>query len=209
MKMIEQKFFKQMQSQIDASIRLPEAAWNDLVNLFQQVVLKKGEHVVLPGDATSGLYFVCSGLLRYYYITDDGKEWNKAFVAEDTLTASFSEDFLGYPSPYGIQALENSILLSARYADFEGLYERHNSAERLGRRFVEQVLAVKLARERSFLQNDAKARYRDFLRQHPGLCERIPQYQLASYLGVSDVTLSRLRGQMLEIKKTPNPINKC
>lgn len=193
--MIEQQFLKQMRVQIEKFAQLTETAWNDLVRLFRLLTLSKGSHIVLPGDATSGLYFVCSGLLRYYHIADDGKEWNKAFIAENTLTASFSEDFLGYPSPYGIQVLENTILLSARYVDFEALYEPHVSIERLGRRFVEQVLAIKLSRERSFLQHNAKSRYRDFLCQYPGLSERIPQYHLASYLGVSEVTLSRLRGQ--------------
>ena len=191
--MIEQQFLKQLYVQVEKFSRLTEAAWDDLSRLFRLLNLSKGGHIVSPGDATSGLYFVCSGLLRYYYIAEDGKEWNKAFIAENTLTASFSEDFLGYPSPYGIQALENSFLLSARYVDFEALYELHTSIERLGRRFVEQVLAVKLTRERSFLQHDARSRYRDFLHQHPGLSERIPQYHLASYLGISEVTLSRLR----------------
>ncbi len=196
--MIEQQLLKQLRAQIEQFAPLAEAAWNDFVCLFQLRTLNKGSHIVLPGDPTSGLYFVCAGLLRYYYIADDGKEWNKAFITENTLTASFSEDFSGSPSPYGIQTLENTILLSARYTDFEALYEPHISVERLERRFVEQVLAGKLSRERSFLQYNAKSRYQDFLRQHPSLPERIPQYHLASYLGVSEVTLSRLRNQPLD-----------
>lgn len=194
--MIDQPLLSQMRAQIEKLAQLTESAWTDFVHLFRLVPLSKGAHVVLPGDITSGLYFVCKGLLRYYYIAADGKEWNKAFIAENALTASFSEDFLGCPSPYGIQALDDAVLLSARYADFEALYPSHVSIERVGRRFVEQVLAVKLSRERSFLQLDAKSRYLDFLAHHPGLSERIPQYHLASYLGVSEVTLSRLRSKI-------------
>lgn len=203
--MVDPQFLDQMLVQIERSAQLTKTAWHDLTPLFRQLTLKKGDHIVLPGDATSGLYFVCRGLIRYYYITEEGKEWNKAFIAEDSLAASFSEDFLGYPSPYGIQALENTILLSARYIDFESLYERHASIERLGRRFIEQVLAAKLSRERSFLHHDATSRYQDFLRQHPGLSERIPQYHLASYLGVTEVTLSRLRGQISNLKDETKP----
>lgn len=68
--------------------------------------------------------------------------------------------------------------------------------ERLGRKFVEQVLISKMQRERSFLQNDAKMRYLDFLNHFPDLAQRLSQYQLASYLGVSEVSLSRIRNQL-------------
>lgn len=163
-------------------------------------------HAALPGDASSRLYFVCDGLLRYCFTGDAGKEWNKAFVGADTLTLSFSEDFLGYPSPYAIQALESTTLLWARYGNFRALFDRHASLDRLGRRLIEQLLRVKLSRERSFLQHNASARYLDFVEQYPELAERIPQYHLASYLGISEVALSRIRRK---IGPQPHLINKC
>jgi hypothetical protein len=68
--------------------------------------------------------------------------------------------------------------------------------ERLGRRLIELVLISKMQRERSFLQGDATSRYLDFIKQHPELTQRIPQYHLASYLGITEVSLSRICGKV-------------
>lgn len=195
--MNKEALIEKMRPRVRELAELSSEAWNDFIDIFAPVELEKRQHLFLPGQGnSSSLYYVCSGLLRFYFISEDGKEWSKGFVPEDTLTASFSEDFLGYPSPYGIQVLENSILLRARFSDYRTLCDKHRSIERFGRRFIEQILAMKLTRERSFLQFDATSRYLDFVEQNPGLVERIPQYHLASYLGVSEVGLSRIRGQL-------------
>lgn len=185
-----------MRAQFEILSPLNGQAWQALQSLFAICELSTGEH--LPNNAASGskLIFVCTGLLRYYYTTDDGKEWNKAFVTEHMLTAAFCDDFLAHPSPYIIEALEDSVLMVACYREFTALATQQACVERLGLRFLEQLLAVKLNRERSFLVNNASARYLELLKNQPELCARLTQYHLASYLGISEVSLSRLRNQV-------------
>lgn len=163
-----------------------------LLKLFEIREYKNKIHVVDPSEEKSSVFFVLSGLIRYYYLSDDGKEWNKAFVSENMMSTSFSKDFLGLVSPYGIQAIEKTVILIADFSEFEALYDQHPTIERLGRKIIESILIGKIKRERSFLQNNAKIRYMDFLEQYPGLFQRIPQYHLASYLGITEVSLSRL-----------------
>jgi len=108
------------------------------------------------------------------------------------MSTSFTTDFLGRASPFGIQAMEDTTLLMASYADFEALYDRHPMIERLGRKLIESILISKMNRERSFLINDARHRYEEFVLQCPELVARIPKSHLASYLGITESSLSRL-----------------
>jgi len=189
---MEEKCYAQMHVSINQYIQLSEIDWEALQHLFQLRKYKKGTHIAYPGEENSSIFYIYTGLIRYYYLADDGQEWNKAFIAENMLSASFSTDFLGHASPYGIHALEDTILLISSYTEFEMLYDIHPMIERLGRKFIEFVLISKMKRERSFLQNNAESRYVDFRNQYPELVKRIAQYHLASYLGISEVSLSRI-----------------
>ena len=71
-------------------------------------------YISLPGDATHELLFVCQGLLRFYYVSGDGKESNKAFIAENEFAGPLASAMLNLPIYYGIQALEPTTLLAAR-----------------------------------------------------------------------------------------------
>jgi CRP-like cAMP-binding protein len=72
-------------------------------------------------------------------------------------------------------------------------YDRHACWERLGRKNAEQLVLIKEAREKELLLDSLEVRYQRFLQEFPGLADRIPQYHIASYLGVTDVALSRIR----------------
>jgi len=104
-------------------------------------------------------------LIRYFYLSDDGKEWNKAFIAENMISTSFTTDFLGSASSYGIQALADSVLLIGSFSQFEKLYDLYPNIERLGRKIIESLLIMKMNRERSFLQDSAKVKYQRIFRE--------------------------------------------
>ena len=165
---------------------------DELIKIFSAKNIATGYHLGEPGADNSTIFLVVSGLIRYYYLAEDGKEWNKAFVSSGIMSTSFSKDFLKRNSPYGIQALEDTTILIADYSDFESLFEKYHMIERLGRRILESILIFKMNRERSFIQDSAKDRYDDFVTEYPSLLERIPQYQMASYLGITEASLSRI-----------------
>lgn len=173
-------------------VSLKKQEFDDLVKLFNAKHINENNYLEKPDADRSTIFFVVSGLARYFYLAEDGKEWNKAFVSTGMMSTSFSKDFLGRSSPYGIQALEDTTILVANYSDFELLYDKYQMIERLGRKILENILIFKMNRERSFLQDRAEARYDDFIREYPSLLKRIPQYHIASYLGITEASLSRI-----------------
>ena len=148
-----------------------------------------------PGDETHELLFCCQGVLRFYYLSADGKETNKAFIAENEFAGPLASTMLGLPVYYGIQALEQTDYLVAPLSQFTALYSANPLFERIGRKLAELLLMRKELRMRSMLEQTATERYLDFKAKNPSLINRIPQYQLASYLGISEVSLSRLKNK--------------
>lgn len=135
-------------------------------------------------------------MLRFYYVDSEGKESNKAFVTENTFAGSPVSFLLDLPTVYGIQALEATTLLAADYADFNALLDLHPIFDRLGRFFAERLLIRKELRARSLLEQNATERYLNFVKNEPHLLQRVTQYHVASYLGVTEVSLSRLRSSL-------------
>ncbi len=184
---------QQMRIALVKWVDLDEQQWHLLASKFQVKVVQKNEYIALPGTKIHELYFVCSGLLRFYYVIDNGMESNKAFIAENTLAGSLAAYNLNSPILYGVQALEQTMLLTASFNEFVALFEQHPIFDRLGRKLAEWMLIRKEIRARSLLQQQAQERYLDFVQQYPDLVKRIPQYHIASYLGITEVSLSRLK----------------
>ena len=171
-------------------------AWVDFAEAFDERRVGDGDHLVLAGAALPDVIFVVTGLLRLYYTDREGREWNKAFAVEDGFTGSLASGLLGVAAPFSIQALEPTVVLAARWDALEALYDRHPALERLGRRVAEQVAVKKEVKERAFLEQTATERYEAFVQNEPGLVARLPLYHVASYVGVTEVSLSRIRGRI-------------
>ena len=152
--------------------------------------------VALPGADAHDVLFVRRGLLRFYYPAADGRQSNKAFVGEGEFAGALAAAALDVPLAYGIEALEPTDYLSAPYADLVALMDRDPAFERLGRRLAETILARKERTARALRLQTAAERYADLVDHRPDLVQRVPLYHLASYLGVTDVHLSRVRREL-------------
>jgi len=135
-------------------------------------------------------------LFRLYYTTPDGSEYNKSFCSGNDFVASYGSLLTGTPASLSIQALTDSKLIVIPYAKFQMLYDRHACWERLGRLLVERLFVKKESRERDFLLLSAEARYLKFMESYGPLAANIPQYHIASYLGITPVALSRIRNRL-------------
>ncbi len=182
-----------MRTALNQWVALDDDQWMRFASIFRERRHAAREHVLLPGENVHELLFVCSGLLRFYYLDENGSESNKAFTGAGTFGAPHAAYLLQQPVIYGIETLEPTALLTAPYADFVALFDADPAFDRLGRKLAEWLLMRKELRALGLLQQDASERYRDFLSQHAPLVERIPQYHIASYLGITDVSLSRIR----------------
>ncbi|VAW60975.1 cAMP-binding proteins - catabolite gene activator and regulatory subunit of cAMP-dependent protein kinases [hydrothermal vent metagenome] len=187
---------KNFQTFIEQHVSLKPKDFNIILNIFRLKKYKNNTHIIEPVEENNSIFFIISGLVRYYYLTEDGKEWNRAFLSEKMMSTSFSKG-AGWIDPYGIQAIEDTSVLIAEFSDFQGLFEDNPMIERLQHKLTESILVKKMNRERSFLQSSAKNRYSDFIKQYPEVFHRITKYHLASYLGITEASLSRLRSNSI------------
>jgi CRP-like cAMP-binding protein len=184
---------QQMRSAIASWVEFAEPEWTRLAGLFHVRWIQGGDHFLLPDATLDELCFVCTGLLRAYYLADDGTEANKTFIADREFAGPLPAAALGQPVACGIQALEPTTLLVAQYADFAVLLEEHPVFVQFQHKLTTWLLNRKEMRTRSLLLGGARERYLDFVERYPQLLGRLPQYHIASFLGITEVHLSRLR----------------
>jgi len=194
--------FDQLRTEVARWVDLPEDAWAALRALFRPVTVERLGYVLAPGEAPHHVVFVASGLLRYFSGRRGGRALNKAFLDENTLSPPITGCSITPGLACGLQALEPSTVLVADSEAFEALHEAHPVLDRLGRRLGEWWLEQKEARALGFQDQDATERYLSFVAGHPDLVQRVSQGHIASYLGITEVSLSRIRGQMARRPRT-------
>lgn len=175
---------------------VPDAELAKARGLFCPVQFDKGIFVVRAGETPDTIAFVVSGLLRLFYNDADGKEFTKSFCTENSFLASYSSLLLNKPSRIFIETLEESTLLIANYADYQTLADEHPCWQIINRKLAEMLFIKKELRESELVLDDATTRYRNFQAEYPGLENRVKQYHIASYLGITPVALSRIRKQL-------------
>lgn len=171
----------------------PEAEYA-LHDCFQQVVLSKNEYLVNEGKTCRHLYFLQQGALRGYYILD-GKEITHWFGFENDFVTSFHSFITNQPAVENIQLLEGSILWSISKDKLQGLFNQYHEIERLVRIAYEKYYIRLEERYVNAQFKTATERYENLLVQSPHILERVPLGHIASYLGISQETLSRIRSR--------------
>lgn len=175
---------------------IPESEWCQLEQYFSPMSFKKNDHIIHAGDTTENMYIITSGLTRSYYIDHEGKEFNKIFLAENEIASAYVEILVGIPARLNIQTLEDTQVLAVNFRDVENMYTRNQCWNEVGRKIAERFFIVKEQREYEFLLLDAKARYLNFLKDYAYIKDRIAQYHIAAYLGITPVSLSRIINQI-------------
>jgi len=174
---------------------LSTSSWKTLVNLGQRQSLSKGAFFTRPGEPSTRFAVVLSGWLRHFYVDAKGKESVKAFRGPLEVSGPYAEILQRRPSRTFIEALTNAELLVFEVAKVDAAAERSLELQRLVRRFVEVQFVAKEQREFEFLMLSAEERYRQFCTSFPDLVTVLPQYQIASYIGITPVALSRIRAR--------------
>jgi CRP-like cAMP-binding protein len=171
---------------------ISEEEWCLFTNQTTLQTVKKGEYLVRAGDEVIHAYYCTKGLFRLFYTLEDGKEFNKSFSFENDFVTSYGAMIKKETSHFSIQAIEESVVIVIPYSTLQKLTEQSHAWERLLRHCVEQLYLKKEERERELLYLDATRRYKAFINKYPNLVPRLTQYHIASYLGISAVSLSRL-----------------
>ncbi|PHN07603.1 Crp/Fnr family transcriptional regulator [Flavilitoribacter nigricans] len=176
---------------------LTDAAWADMQSLFQPGSLKRGDYFVREGAYNYKVGFILDGALRAYYLDEDGNFYNKTFFVANTFAASLASILQRIPSYLNFDALLDTKFLEASYLDIEALFPKHRCLETCVRKLVEYEWVIKKERrELRLVLNDATQRYLYFREEYPGLENQIPQYHIASHLGITPIQLSRIRSRI-------------
>ncbi|TDQ18959.1 CRP-like cAMP-binding protein [Algoriphagus boseongensis] len=147
------------------------------------------------GATCRTIYFVLSGVARIYYLKD-GTEVTEYFAFENDLIVRAESLFTNTPSKKAIQALEDSVLVSISSEALYGLFEKQHDLERLFNRLVQNSYVETLRRLENIQFLTAEERYQKLLEEHPEIVQKIPLKYVASFLGITQVSLSRIRASI-------------
>jgi len=151
--------------------------------------------VVNLGDLASEVYFIVNGCMRYYYINDDGSEIT-GFVYQNRMFAGAIESFFAQvPSNQILETIEDCSLLVLSSKNLEILCEAVPKINVILRKIFAQRMVFAQRIIASLIMNKPEQRYRKYQELHPGIENHIPQHILASYMGITPVSLSRIRGR--------------
>lgn len=185
---------------ISKYVSLTEDEKNALISLDIFRSVKKGTTLLKEGQKSKEGYFVLRGCIRTYYIID-GEEKTTAFYTEmEGLTPHCV--ITNLPSEYYISCIEDSIITVANPEMEVEIFEKFPKFETLCRVLSEQLLAKQQIDFDAFKTSSPEQRYLNLLQKRPDLVQRVPQHQLASYLGIKPQSLSRLRARILEKSKS-------
>jgi CRP-like cAMP-binding protein len=157
----------------------------------------KGQFVVQNGDICKYESFVLSGSLKTFYIDNEGQEHIVMFAVENWWTADLGSFISQSPADFNVQCLENSVLAQIRFEDLQQLYHDIPKLERFFRVIIEKAFVSSQKRVINNFSLPAKERYLKFREQYPQIEQRVPQYMIASYLGITKEFLSKIRNQLI------------
>ncbi len=137
--------------------------------------------------------FLAEGIIRAFYRSDDGQEYNKHFFIAPCFIGGYASLITGQTNQINQQALTPCSVLEANYSGLTNLYNKHSDLERFARILAERFFVQKEQREIELVLLNADERYKILRNEFPELEQLIPQYHIASYLGITPTQLSRIR----------------
>lgn len=183
-----------LRAHIEKIVHLSDDEFEYVFSHFKSRKFRKHQFLVQEGDGVQSWFdnFVISGLLKVFHTSDSGVEHILQFATGDWWVADYYACLNQCPAIVNISCLENTELLSISFENREKLCDEIHKMEHFFRKKSNGGYVAQQRRILSLLNNNAKERYEQFLNLYPGLVQRLSKTQIASYLGVSRETLSRL-----------------
>jgi CRP-like cAMP-binding protein len=177
-------------------VSLDEESIALLESIIKPKLFKKDTFFLKAGERSTEIGFIAKGVFRSYYVDKMGNDITKYFYAEGGILFSYAAYLSQKESTYYIQAVEDSEILVAGISDFEKMVEENYQLNLFYKKMIDKVLVMKEEHASSFKLLDSTERYKQFLDAYPDLEKRIKQWHLASYLGITPVSLSRIRKKL-------------
>lgn len=187
---------------ISRFVTLSDAELDEIANKFKNKAVRKNGFVLKEGDTCKDLVFVQKGCLRLYYVKDD-IEVSVWFAFQHSSAIEIYSFISESPSEYFLQAIEDSEVLYLPKTELKKMYQQQPKMQEMMKNFWEAVLLDLINRFTALQKDSAEKRYLDLLKKQPDYLESIPQKYLASFLGVTPTSLSRIRKKIIKDHKLP------
>lgn len=166
-----------------------------ILSAFETVSIKKKKDLLEEGTICKYLYFITKGCLRSFYVDSKGVEHIYQIRMENGWISDLESFFTQAPAKYTIEALEDSEMLRISFDRMEKLYEEVPKLERYFRILFQKAYINTLKRLNASMWDTALERYNEMLKEQPDMFQRVPLVYIASYLGITPESLSRIRKQ--------------
>ena len=170
-----------------------EEAFSSIVSTRR---IKRRQFIVQPGFVCQHQTYVLEGAFRSYFINSEGVDHTIQFAIEDWFISDFNSYITQEPASLFVEAIEDSVIQQIEYHATEKLCAKNPKFERFFRLVAQKAFAYSQRRVLSKLGKTAEERYLEFLQMYPSIVQRVPQYALASYLGMTPEFLSKIRNKL-------------
>jgi CRP-like cAMP-binding protein len=177
---------------ITSLVKLNSEELAHIESISNELSIKKNEELQPIGHTCKTIYFVKSGMLRICYLKE-GVDITESFEPENSIVARAESLFAGIPSRKAIHAVEDTDLLAISAPKLYALFDTYPKIERLFRKLIEQQYVKTIHRIENLQFNSPEERYRSLVQEYPDIINRVPLKHIASYLGITQVSLSRIR----------------
>lgn len=180
---------------LHATANIEDSQLDEILKCFKPISVKRNTILLSEGEISKSFYFVHSGCIRTYYMTKQGQEKTRFVAFEGSFATAMSSFIAQQPSFEFVDALENSELLSINHTDFYRFVNQIPQWEAFYRKLLEMAYIYQNKKIESLVTLSAKQRYDNLLSENPYYIQRLSNKILATYLDITQETLSRLKAK--------------
>ncbi len=187
---------------LQSYVQLNDQEVSHLVEVLVERTYLKGQYIVQEGDICNTQNYILSGMVRTYYLDRSGTEYIIAFGQEHWWAGDLGSFITQTPADFNVQCLENTTVVQIPKDQLEDLYLKIPKIERFFRLIIQSAYVSAQKRIVRNFSLSAKERYLLFVAEYPTIVQRVPQYMIASYLGITKEFLSNLRSQIAKEQRS-------
>lgn len=193
----QEKAYVALRKSLCAYAPISDDTWQEFIKITHFREIKKQQYLYPLGEVPLSYSYIYRGLVRCFACDEKGNEYNKVFFDEGQFPGSMTALLTSTPSKLMIQAIEDSQIIDIDFSAYRDLMHNNNEIKLFQIYYLEKNwLLAKDAREIEIIQEDASTRYLRFISKYPKLVDRLPQYHIASHLGITPTQLSRIRKKL-------------
>ena len=187
-----EEVLQQLEKKVRSLVQPNDQEWQAFTQKWRPFSFDKNHRVTDLGEVEPYFYFISEGVIRGYFIKN-GEEFNIGFSYHDEYSGVYDSFMLQKPSQYALETLTETSGIRIKYHDLMSLFDQYKVFERWGRLFNQSILVGFGIFIQSILADSAEERFNRLMDQSPHIFQLVPQKHLASYLGMSAETFSRMR----------------